>query len=52
MRATFDNTILEKVDFKTSFNYAIDPEQNRVKKARFSLVGVAGLLDKYGVEIT
>jgi uncharacterized protein YjbI with pentapeptide repeats len=50
-RATFDQTILEKVDFRTSFNYSIDPELNRIKKAKFSILGVAGLLEKYDIEI-
>jgi len=51
MRATFENTILEKVDLRTSFNYSIDPEANRMKKAKFSLPSVLGLLDKYDIEI-
>ena len=50
-RAIFDKTLLEKADFRTSFNYSIDPENNRIKKARFSRVGVVGLLDKFGIEI-
>ena len=50
-RATFDNTIIEKSDFRTSYNYSIDPERNRLKKAKFSIHGVAGLLDKYDIEI-
>lgn len=49
--ATFENTIIEKADFRTSFNYSIDPQINRIKKARFSLTGIAGLLDKYDIEI-
>lgn len=27
----FENTILEKADFRTSFNYSIDPEKDRIK---------------------
>lgn len=50
-RATFYNSILEKTDFRTSYNYSIDPEKNRLKKAKFSLQGISGLLDKYGIEI-
>ena len=50
-RAIFQKTILEKADFRTSFNYSIDPEQNRITKARFSRMGVMGLLDKYRIEI-
>jgi uncharacterized protein YjbI with pentapeptide repeats len=49
--ATFENANIEKADFRTSFNYSIDPEKNRMKKARFSLSGIAGLLEKYDIEI-
>lgn len=49
--AKFEHTIIEKVDFRTSFNYIIDPEMNRIKKARFSVAGVTGLLNKYDIEI-
>lgn len=50
-RAVFQYTMLEKADFSTSFNFSIDPEQNRMKKARFSRMGLGGLLDKYGLVI-
>jgi len=50
-RAIFQKTNLEKSDFRTSFSYSIDPEQNKMKKARFSSSGIAGLLDKYGILI-
>jgi fluoroquinolone resistance protein len=50
-RAVFDGTNLEKVDFSSSFNFSIDPEKNRIKKARFSNQGLSGLLDKYNIEI-
>jgi uncharacterized protein YjbI with pentapeptide repeats len=50
--AVFSKTNLEKADLKTSFNYSIDPEQNRLKKAKFSIPGVTGLLDKYDLSIT
>jgi fluoroquinolone resistance protein len=50
-RATFENTVLDKADLRTSFNYSIDPEINRLKKARFSLAGIPGLLEKYNIEI-
>ena len=51
MGAHFENTILEKTDFRTAYNYTIDPALNKVKKARFSLNGVAGLLRKYDIVI-
>ena len=50
--ATFEQTILEKADFRSAYNYSIDPTLNRIKKAKFSLVGVRGLLDKFGIEIS
>lgn len=49
--AVFDGTILEKADLRTSNNFSIDPEQNRLKKAKFSLTELAGLLGKYGIVI-
>ena len=51
LKATFDSSILEKADFRTSYNYSIDPEVNKIKKAKFSLPGILGLLDKYEIDI-
>ncbi len=50
-RAIFAKTNLEMVDFRTAYNYSIDPEFNRMKKAKFSATGVIGLLDKYNIII-
>ena len=50
-RAIFDQTILEKSDFRTSYHYSIDPDTNRMKKSRFSVIGLAGLLEKYDIEV-
>jgi uncharacterized protein YjbI with pentapeptide repeats len=49
--ATFDNSNLEKVDFRAAFNYNISPERNRIKKAKFSSQGLAGLLLHYDIII-
>jgi len=49
--ATFDRTNLEKSDFQSSFNYIIDPQVNKIKKAKFSLGGIPGLLIQYDIEI-
>lgn len=49
--AVFNRTILEHSDFRTSYNFSIDPEINQIKKAKFSLTEVSGLLDKYDIEI-
>jgi fluoroquinolone resistance protein len=49
--AIFKNTNIERADLRTAINYSIDPELNRIKKAKFSRSGIAGLLDKYDIEI-
>lgn len=49
--AKFEHTILEKADFRSSRNYSIDPGKNRIKKAKFSMAGIPGLLDKHDIEI-
>ena len=51
LQAIFFHSNLEKADFRSAFNYSINPETNRLRKARFSLPGVIGLLDTYGIEI-
>ncbi len=50
-KAIFENTIAEKVDFSTAKNFAIDPEMNRLKKAKFSTSGLAGLLHKHDLDV-
>lgn len=50
-RAVFENTVLEKADFTTAVNYTIDPERNRIRKARFGTEGLSGLLHKYDLDI-
>lgn len=50
-RAVFNQTLLEQADFRTAFGFAIDPEKNRIRKARFSSTNVAGLLAKYQLQI-
>jgi len=49
MRATFDNSILAGTDFRSASNYSFDPEKNKIRKAKFSLAGLPGLLDKYDI---
>lgn len=49
--ATFYQTNIEKCDFRAAHSYIIDPEMNRIGKAKFSLSGVAGLLYNYDIEI-
>lgn len=50
-KSVFNNTNLEKVDFCTSYNYSLDPESNRIRKAKFSLYGLPGLLGRYDIDI-
>jgi fluoroquinolone resistance protein len=49
--AIFKNTNLEKTDFRTAQNYAIDPEENLLKKTKFSKTGLEGLLQKYSLDL-
>ncbi|NDW17321.1 pentapeptide repeat-containing protein [Dysgonomonas sp. 216] len=49
--AMFENTNLREVDFTTAYGYSIDLDRNVMKKARFSLQGVMGLLGKYDIRI-
>lgn len=49
--AVFERTLLEKADFRTSYNYTLDPEANRIRKAKFSSKEVLGLLDKFAIDI-
>ncbi len=49
--AHFENTNLEKADFSTAYNYSLDPELNRIKRAKFAISGIAGLLGKYQIII-
>lgn len=49
--ATFENCNLEKADFTNAVNYSLDPENNRIKGASFSLPAVCGLLNKYDIKI-
>ncbi len=50
-RAVFEYTNIEKADLRSSFNYLINPEINKVKKAKFSLLGVGGLLAQFDIVI-
>ena len=49
--AKFENTVLERADLTTAFNYSINPDINRIKRAKFSYPGVIGLLDKYDIDL-
>jgi len=50
-QAVFQDTVMEKADFRAALNFSIDPEMNRMKGAKFSREGIAGLLDKHQIII-
>ncbi|WP_177761962.1 pentapeptide repeat-containing protein [Flavobacterium sp. I3-2] len=50
-RAIFKQTNLVKANFNSAKDYTIDPDNNDIKKAKFSIPGVFGLLDKYNIVI-
>lgn len=47
----FTQSNLGGVDFTTAKCFSINPDNNSVKKAKFSIYGVVGLLDKYDIII-
>lgn len=49
--SVFSGTILERADFRTAVNFSIDPEVNRIRRAKFSLSSLPGLLGKYELKI-
>lgn len=51
VQAIFDNTTLEKADLRTASGFSIDPERNTLKKAKFAQSGLAGLLDKFQIQV-
>lgn len=51
-RAVFHGANLTKADLSTSSGYTIDPERTLIRKARFSLAGLPGLLESHDIEVT
>ena len=51
MDTKFERTNLEKADLRRSTGFSIDPDQNTLKKAKFSLSELEGLLVKYNIDI-
>ena len=45
------DTIANKADFYTSYDYSFDPDKNKLKKAIFSVDGLKGLLEKYDIVV-
>lgn len=51
LSARFDHTNLERANLSTAINYSINPENNRLRGAKFSMPSVVGLLDTYNIEL-
>lgn len=49
--AVFLDSKLTKTDFTSATDFMIDPDRNKMKNAKFSLIGAIGLLTKYGIVI-
>lgn len=49
--SVFNNTILNEADFCEAFNYTIDPLNNRLKKAKFTLPEAIALLEIMDIEV-
>lgn len=49
--AIFDRTNLAGANLVTAVNFQLDPDQNTIKKARFSRHNIIGLLGKWGIEV-
>ena len=47
--AVFMRSTLSGANFVSSYNFTIDPEKNLLRKAKFSVDGLAGLLENYGI---
>src|SRR5690606_37962757 len=51
-RAVFEKANLTRADLSMSCNFTIDPQKTTIKKAKFSLQNVGGLLHKHGLDIS
>ena len=49
--ALFEQTNLEHADFRYAIHYSIDPNKNKLSKAKFTMPGVLGLLDRFPIVI-
>jgi uncharacterized protein YjbI with pentapeptide repeats len=50
--ALFDQSNLTKLDLSTCYNFTIDPERNKITKAKFSKDQLIGLLAKYQITVS
>jgi uncharacterized protein YjbI with pentapeptide repeats len=51
LNSTFSNTNLSLADLTDAKNYRIDPNNNNIRKAKFSLPEAITLLDSWNIEI-
>lgn len=49
--ARFNNTDLRGADLSKAINYSINPETNKIKKAKFSFQGALSLLEYLDIEV-
>ena len=49
--SVFDASDLKEADFRTAYNFIINPNNNKIQKAKFSINGLPGLLNQYPIEI-
>lgn len=49
--ATFEQTILQKCDFRNAINYQIHPDSNRIRQSKFSSDSIQGLLHAFEIII-
>ena len=52
LEVKFENTTLERVNFQTAYNFRVDPELNKIRKAKFSRTNLEGLLVKYQLDLS
>lgn len=50
-QAQFFNTRLEKADFRQAEGFDINPQHNKLKKTKFNISGLPGLLRATGIDI-
>ncbi len=50
--AKFEENNLSQADFSSSYNLEMNPDENKLKKARFALHNLPGLLTKYDLIIS
>lgn len=49
--AVFEGTLLGKADFRAADNFAIDPERNSIREAKFLKENLSGLVLKYRLNL-